>query len=47
MSSGAFTLMLLVQLSVTIITGFFFWKVLKTPPRPEPDSYDDNDNDPR
>jgi hypothetical protein len=47
MSSGAFTLMLLVQLSVTIITGFFFWKVLKTPPRPEPDSYDDNDSDPR
>ena len=47
MSSGAFTLMLLVQLSVTVITGFFFWKVLKTPPKAEPDSYDDNDNDPR
>ena len=47
MSSGAFTLMLLVQLSVTIITGFFFGEVLKTPPRPEPDSYDDNDSDPR
>ncbi len=47
MSSGALTLMLLVQISVTIVTGFFFWKVLKTPPKPEPDSYDDNDNDPR
>ena len=47
MSSGALTLMLLVQISVTIVTGFFFWKVLRTPPKPEPDSYDDNDNDPR
>lgn len=47
MSNGALTLMLLVQISVTIVTGFFFWKVLKTPPKPEPDSYDDNDNDPR
>lgn len=45
MSSGALTLMLLVQISTTIVTGFFFWKVLKTPPKPEPDSYDDNDND--
>lgn len=47
MSSGALVLMLLVQISVTIVTGIFFWKVLKTPPKPEPDSYDDNDNDPR
>lgn len=47
MSSGALILMLLVQISTTLVTGFFFWKVLKTPPKPEPDSYDDNDNDPR
>lgn len=47
MSNGAFILMVVVQLSVTLITGFFFWKVLKTPPRAEPDSYADNDDDPR
>lgn len=47
MSTGAFTLMVVVQLTVTLITGFFFWKVLKTPPKAEPDSFADNDNEPR
>jgi hypothetical protein len=47
MSTGAFVLMVAVQLTVTLITGFFFWKVLKTPPKAEPDSFADNDNDPR
>ena len=27
--------MLLVQVSVTLITGYFFMKVLRTPPKPE------------
>ena len=36
--------MLLVQVSVTLITGYFFMKVLKAPKRPEPDSYDENDD---
>jgi heme/copper-type cytochrome/quinol oxidase subunit 2 len=47
MTTGAFILMVTVQLTVTIITAYFFWKVLKSPLKPEPDSYEDNDNDPR
>lgn len=47
MTTAAFVLMVTVQLTVTIVTAYFFWKVLNTPPRPEPDSYEDNDNDPR
>ncbi len=35
--------MVLVQVSVTVITGYFFMKVLRAPQRPEPDSYEDND----
>lgn len=44
MNTTALILMLTVQIAVTCITLYFFWKVLKTPPRPEPDSYDENDN---
>lgn len=32
---------------VTLVTLYFFWKVLRTPPKPEPDSYEDNDDQPR
>ena len=35
--------MLLVQVSVTVITAYFFLKVLRTPKKPEPDSYEEND----
>lgn len=39
-------IMMVVTLSViTGVTGFFFWKVLTTPPRPEEDSYSDNDDE--
>jgi hypothetical protein len=47
MSNSAFITMIIVQVTVTIITGYFFYKVLTTPPRPEPDSYSENDDDPR
>ncbi len=47
MSNSAFITMILVQVTVTIITGYFFYKVLTIPPRPEPDSYSENDEDPR
>jgi hypothetical protein len=47
MSIAALITMLLVQGLVTLVAGYFFWKVLKTPPRPEPDSYLDNDDEPR
>jgi hypothetical protein len=35
MSTGALVMMLTVQLSVTAITAYFFFKVLRTPPKPE------------
>jgi len=47
MSNSAFITMIIVQVTVTVITGYFFYKVLTTPARPEPDSYAENDNDPR
>lgn len=39
MTTGALITMILVQVSVTAITAYFFRKVLTTPPKPEPDSY--------
>ncbi len=41
MSTSALITMILVQVTVTAITAYFFWRVLKTPPKPEPDSYDE------
>ena len=38
--------MLTTMLLVTGLTLFFFWKVLNVPPKPEPDSYTDNDDEP-
>lgn len=38
--------MVSVQLSVTVITIYFFLKVLRAPKKPEPDSYDENDDAP-
>ena len=43
MNSAALTTMLLVQIPVIFITIYFFYRVLKTPPKPEPDSFDEND----
>lgn len=37
--------MLLTYIIVIAVTGYFFYRVLKTPPKPEPDSYTDNDNE--
>lgn len=45
MTTSALVLMIVVQASVTVITLMFFIKVLKAPPKPEPDSYIDNDDD--
>ncbi len=39
--------MVVVQVLVTIITGYFFYKVLVTPPKMEPDSYFENDDEER
>jgi hypothetical protein len=47
MNSLALTVMLFTMISVTVVTIYFFIKVLNTPPKPEPDSYSDNDDEPR
>lgn len=47
MSTSALTMMLFAEITVTAVTLYFFWKVLTTPPKKEPDSYELNDNDPR
>lgn len=44
METSALIMMITVQGLVTFITFNFFYKVLKTPPKPEPDSYSDNDD---
>jgi hypothetical protein len=47
METASLIIMIVVQVSVTCITGFFFYKVLRTPPKEEPDSYSENDDEPR
>ncbi len=47
MNTDALILMVATQLTVTAFTIYFFWKVLKTPPKAEPDSFDENDDIPR
>jgi hypothetical protein len=44
MGTTAFIMMVGVQGLVALITFMFFYKVLKTPPKREPDSYEDNDD---
>lgn len=45
MTTSAIILMILVQVSVTLITLYFFIKVLKAPKKSEPDSFVDNDEE--
>ncbi|MCB0790581.1 MAG: hypothetical protein H6595_09510 [Flavobacteriales bacterium] len=47
MKGPAMTLMVIVQVTVICITGYFFYRVLTTKPKPEPDSYSENDEEPR
>ncbi|MBK6341076.1 MAG: hypothetical protein IPF41_00430 [Flavobacteriales bacterium] len=47
MNTEALTLMLIAVCSVTAITVYFFFRVLTAPPKPEPDNYAENDDDPR
>lgn len=44
MNSAALITMLCVQVPVICITAYFFYRVLTTPPKPEPDSFDENDD---
>ena len=43
MNSSALTMMLTTEIAVTIITIYYFIKILKTPPKQEPDSFSEND----
>jgi hypothetical protein len=47
MNTTALVLMVSTMTLVTVITVYFFVRVLRTPPRPEPDSYKENDDEPR
>ena len=47
MSTTAFIFMVTTYSVVTLVTVYFFWRVLKTPPKKEPDSFSENDNDSR
>lgn len=44
MNTSALIMMIATQGIVTIVTGYFFIRVLKTPPKPEPDSFSENDD---
>lgn len=45
MSSSALILMISVWTLVTVITGYFFYRVLTSKKRSEPDSYTENDDE--
>jgi hypothetical protein len=47
MNTTALILMVSTMLLVTAITIIFFVKVMRAPLKPEPDSYDENDDEPR
>ena len=47
MNALAIVIMVSAMGSVTAATIYFFHKVLTAPPKPEPDSYSDNDEIPR
>ncbi|MGS2740488.1 hypothetical protein [Sinomicrobium sp. M5D2P17] len=44
MNITALITMILAQGVVTAIAGYFFYKVMVTPPKQEPDSYSENDD---
>jgi hypothetical protein len=45
MNTTALVMMLVTEIIVTVITVYYFVKVLRTPPKPEPDSFTDNDDE--
>jgi len=47
MSNSALLMLVITEVTVAAFTVYFFWKVLTVPPRPEPDSYADNDDEER
>lgn len=47
METPALVLVIVVWSTVTLITGYFFYKVLTIKPKPEPDSFLENDDEVR
>lgn len=47
MTTSALIMALVTQVTIIGLTGYFFWRVLTAKPRPEPDSYSENDNESR
>jgi hypothetical protein len=47
MSNGAMIMMITTQSVFIIVTGYFFYKVLTIKPKNEPDSFVENDDEPR
>jgi hypothetical protein len=47
MNPNALTIMLVTELTISAFTVYYFWKVVTTPPKAEPDSYTGNDDVPR
>jgi hypothetical protein len=45
MNTSALVMMFASMITITVITTYFILKVLKTPPKPEPDSYQFNDDE--
>lgn len=45
MSTEGLTMMLVTEITVTLITVYFFLKILNTPNKAEPDSYSENDDE--
>ena len=45
MNTEALMTMLITQGLVTFFALYFFYKVLTTPPKPEPDSFSENDDE--
>jgi len=46
MKTSALWMMIIVQVSVTVITAYFLYKAVTASKRSEPDSYSENDEDP-
>jgi hypothetical protein len=47
MSNSALIMMLVTEVVVTVVTGYFFFKVLFSKPQSETDSFSENDNEGR
>lgn len=45
MNTEALIMMIAAEGIITVVTVYLFYKVLTVPPKPEPDSYSENDDD--